>query len=310
MPAVCRRCSRSRARPRARQPWRITRRRLLGVRARRRVQGVGQDLQAAVWDGTRESVEAAVAKAKEALEQFTNPLARGGGLCDPAAIRLDLRGWLTEEGPMVDWVIPDWLPLGEVGVVAGAGASSKTYLLLHLAIGVASGTPICDGGLAGALWAPEVPRRVLFLSAEESEADLHRRFRRCLAAAGLGEESKHLLGQNLYVHSLRGLDNLLMMQSPTTRMFGPTAQAADLRRRAGRGAVGAGGSAARVVSVGRGVGGGSASALSALSGCSRARRGESAFAWTKPVRALVARHGQSADDAVADYADVWPDCAG
>jgi len=192
---------------------------------RRRVLELGASLQQSVWEGNGDGVESALARAKLELGHLEGGVGAGEALVDAASIRLDALGWLDQEAPPVKWVIPDWLPLGEVGVVAAAGGSSKTWLLLQLAIGVASASPVCDGGLAGAFWEPSQPRNVLMLSAEERREDLWRRLRRCAEAANLSPWARAEVGRRLHLHSVRGLDNLLMMQEPTTRSYVLTAQA-------------------------------------------------------------------------------------
>lgn len=133
-------------------------------------------------------------------------------LFEPSEIRLGALGWLDEQPPPQAWLLEDVMPEEEVVVFGGAGASSKSQLLLQVAVGVASGAPIADGGLAGPLWRPVQPRGVLLLTAEDKNADIRRRLWRIAQHGVETPAQRQFLAQNLYVQSVRGMDVRVMFQ--------------------------------------------------------------------------------------------------
>lgn len=147
------------------------------------------------------------------------------GLGPAEALRLGALGWLDSKPPPVRWLLQDVLAWGEVGMVAAPGATGKTWLLLQMAIGVASGTGICDFGMAGALWHPTVPTKVLVLTAEETSADLHRRIWTIVQSLSLSVECLAWLQQNFHIASLRGQENLLNVREPGSLKWRSTDQA-------------------------------------------------------------------------------------
>jgi RecA-family ATPase len=152
------------------------------------------------------------------------------------SFRLDQLGWLDREPPAGRWLLQDSLALGEVGVVAAPGSTSKTWLLLQMAVGVASCTSICDFGLAGALWRPvsSCGMGVLVLTAEEQAEDLHRRVWAIAQALGVSGAPLDWLKRNLHIGSVRGQDNLLIQREPGSLRWKRTEQAhriADLAER-------------------------------------------------------------------------------
>lgn len=134
-------------------------------------------------------------------------------LFDPASIRLDALQWLDQQPPPQRWLLDEVMPEQEVAIFGGAGASSKSQLLLQVGVGVASGAPIADGGLGGALWTPVCPRPVLILTAEDKAEDLHRRIWRIAQHAVRTEAERGFLLRHLYVASVRGMDVRVMFQS-------------------------------------------------------------------------------------------------
>ena len=152
------------------------------------------------------------------------------GLGPAASLRLDALGWLESPPPPTRWLLEDVLALGEVGVVAAPGATAKTWLLLQMALGLASGTGIADFGLCGPLWKPQVPVPVLVLTAEEHAHDLHRRIWAIVQSLRLSERCKGWLLANFHVRSLRGHDNLLLVREPGSLRWRPTDQATRIRQ--------------------------------------------------------------------------------
>jgi RecA-family ATPase len=75
--------------------------------------------------------------------------------------------WEGKPVPARRWLVPEFIPAGEITMFSGDGGTGKSLLALQLAIATA----------AGKEWigtAPE-PGKALFISAEDDEAELHRR---------------------------------------------------------------------------------------------------------------------------------------
>lgn len=88
---------------------------------------------------------------------------------------LDLRA-LPIVPPPPAFIVPDWLPAGEVALFAGHGGTGKSAIALYLACCVALGRPFF--GL------PTVRRRVLLLAAEDTQAVTHWRLARLAVHMG------------------------------------------------------------------------------------------------------------------------------
>lgn len=98
------------------------------------------------------------------------------GLALPAA--LDLMELANTEPRPPAFVVRDWIPAGEVTLLAGHGGAGKSYIALHLGACVALGRQWY--GL------PTERRRVVFLSLEDSRERLHFRIARICAWMGVG----------------------------------------------------------------------------------------------------------------------------
>lgn len=102
--------------------------------------------------------------------------------------------------PPREWLVPDLVPAKTVTLFSGDGGTGKSLLALQLAIGVAA-----DAGWIGQ---PVKQGRVIFLSAEDDDDELHRRLDDILAAEGRDYDD---LG-NLTLRSLAGEDALLAIE--------------------------------------------------------------------------------------------------
>lgn len=111
----------------------------------------------------------------------------------------DIRELLTTPAPPIDWVFEPCLPGGKVSVLSGAGGSSKSYMVLtlalHLAVGVAFGP-----------FKPSKPGKALLLVAEEQRDDVHRRLRAMLADTLFDDAQIKAIGDRVAVVPTRGLD--------------------------------------------------------------------------------------------------------
>ncbi|EYD71581.1 Replicative DNA helicase [Rubellimicrobium mesophilum DSM 19309] len=110
----------------------------------------------------------------------------------------ELEGKAVPEQP---WLVRDLVPDREVTLFSGDGGTGKSLLAQQLGIGVATNS--------GWLGMPVKAGRVIFISAEDDEDELHRRTDRILRATGRSYDD--LAG--LTLRSLAGEDALLAVES-------------------------------------------------------------------------------------------------
>jgi RecA-family ATPase len=107
------------------------------------------------------------------------------------------------------WVLPDFLPLGIVGLLAAPGGTSKSQFVLQLAYAVASGEPLLGR------WQPAEPAGVLVLCAEDDTDEIHRRLHRVHKAQRDQLKEAGPVAHNLFIKSTVGLPSLLTETKPT-----------------------------------------------------------------------------------------------
>ena len=91
----------------------------------------------------------------------------------------------------VEWLIPDFLPMGSLVMLGGEACTGKSYLSYTLSLALATGTPVLGWDLS--------PRRVLYFDQENSRADCIQYLR--WAWNGLGQPDIELADENLrFVH--------------------------------------------------------------------------------------------------------------
>lgn len=112
--------------------------------------------------------------------------------------------------PTRQWHVPDIVPARTVTILSGDGGTGKSLLALQLAVATAIGRPWIGQPVNGG--------RVLFLSAEDDMAELHRRLADVVAA-----ECARLADlDNLSLKSLAGADALLAAPMPGGKLLAPT----------------------------------------------------------------------------------------
>ncbi|SEM61443.1 AAA domain-containing protein [Gemmobacter aquatilis] len=99
--------------------------------------------------------------------------------------------------PPREWLVPDLIPAGTVTLLTGDGGTGKSLLALQLAVACALGKTWLGRGVSAG--------RVLFLSAEDDEAELHRRLWDVVQA----EDAALSDLDHLSIRSLAGEDALL-----------------------------------------------------------------------------------------------------
>jgi len=126
----------------------------------------------------------------------------------PLGFRLEdgrIGRFLDHEPPPRRWLLKDVLVLGKTGIVVAPGGTSKSQLLLQLAVGVATGLPVAD------YWEIGEQGSVMVLSAEDDDDELHRRLWRIqdrLISTGAYRALPDL-EKNLFVFSTVGKNTLL-----------------------------------------------------------------------------------------------------
>ncbi|MFN4158605.1 MAG: AAA family ATPase [Gemmobacter sp.] len=103
--------------------------------------------------------------------------------------------------PPREWLVPDLVPQNTVTLFGGDGGTGKSLLALQLAVGAATGT--------GWLGRPVTQGRVIFITAEDDDDELHRRTDDILRAEGLSYDDL----SGLTLRSLAGEDALLAVET-------------------------------------------------------------------------------------------------
>lgn len=94
--------------------------------------------------------------------------------------------------PPREWIVPDFMPAREITLFTGPGGSGKSLAAQQLASCLASGLPFLGKHVS--------PRKVLYLTAEDDENELHRRQRNIMQRIG------HVpVCGKLFLSSVRGM---------------------------------------------------------------------------------------------------------
>lgn len=119
--------------------------------------------------------------------------------------------YLSSPAPARRWLMQDVIPLGIVAQLVAPGGTGKTMTSLQLGVSVATGQPFAD------LWHVGEPGAVLMLLGEDDDMELHRRIENISNQMTARSEALTLLGQNLYIKSVIGEDNLMTSADPVAR---------------------------------------------------------------------------------------------
>ena len=107
--------------------------------------------------------------------------------------------------PNLDFVLPGLL-LGSVGLVVGQGAVGKTYLALHVGIGIPLGRPIAEAN-GEALWPAMESGKVAVILGEDPPEIVQDRLHSLRAGLQLDERDEEILDQDLEVVSFTDEDD-------------------------------------------------------------------------------------------------------
>lgn len=92
--------------------------------------------------------------------------------------------------PKREWIIQDFLPNKIVGSIIAAGGTGKSFLAMHIAVSVSSGSSLFGKYL------PTAPSKVIFISGEDDLPELQRRLHK--ATKGLPPYLGRNIDQNLH----------------------------------------------------------------------------------------------------------------
>lgn len=118
--------------------------------------------------------------------------------------------FLENEPRQREFIVKDFLPRLNVGVIAAPGGTGKGYFTLQLALSVATGIKFLRK------FDIENPGGVLYCNSEDDEPEIHRRFLSCLREVlrGIGKdeakEAVGALGERFYAPSLTGKHRLTL----------------------------------------------------------------------------------------------------
>lgn len=153
------------------------------------------------------TVERALKLANEALasdrdvtdDEIEETIASISGSAKRGLPRFDL-DLLNGEPPLErDWILPGFIPAGEVTLFTGPGGAGKSLFAQQLATCVAAQVPFL--GLPTIEQGEDEANVAIYMTAEDDERELHRRQRNIMAALDRGRAD---LGNRLYLSSLRG----------------------------------------------------------------------------------------------------------
>lgn len=117
------------------------------------------------------------------------------------------------------WLVPDLVPAGDITLLGGDGGTGKSLLALQLACSVAMAKPWIGRATSSG--------RAMFVSAEDDEAEIHRRLHAITSAEGadIGDLTA------LTILSLAGKGAILAAPQPRGNLLSPTPLFSEFERR-------------------------------------------------------------------------------
>jgi len=124
--------------------------------------------------------------------------------------------YLRNEAPARRWLLHNTLPLGKVGMLVAPGGTGKGFLVIQLAVAIATGTRLADH------WTVDEVGSSLILCAEEDSDDLHHRLRDVLSATVAHSAAiQTLIEDRVHIKSML-TENNLMTHANDRREIVPT----------------------------------------------------------------------------------------
>lgn len=112
--------------------------------------------------------------------------------------------YLQHPAPPRRWLLKNTLPLGKVGMIVAPGGTGKSFLMIQMAVAVATQTLLADH------WEVDTPGASLILCAEEDNDDLHHRLRDVLdATVPHTPATEQLIIQRVFIKSMLTENNLM-----------------------------------------------------------------------------------------------------
>lgn len=106
--------------------------------------------------------------------------------------------------PKRRWLLHNTLPLGKVGMVVAPGGTGKSFLMIQLALAVATNTRLANH------WQVDSPGSCLILCAEEDDEDLHHRLKAVLDSSFANSPAlQQLITDRVHIKSMLTVDNLM-----------------------------------------------------------------------------------------------------
>jgi RecA-family ATPase len=129
-------------------------------------------------------------------------------------LNLEQKGWLLQKPPQREYLFnyletfdeeSGFLPKGKVCMIASPGGCGKTFILAHCALAAATGSNWLNAKSTG-------PVKVLFIAAEEDEAELWNRFYKMAKGLEIEKNKKQLQKAlcNIFPLALRGKSQSLI----------------------------------------------------------------------------------------------------
>jgi hypothetical protein len=132
----------------------------------------------------------------------SQPTAALAPLFDIQSAKVDR--FVQNPAPPRRWLLHKTLPLGKVGMLVAPGGTGKSFLMIQLAVAVATHTLLADH------WQVDSPGASLILCAEEDDEDLHHRLQDVLASTiAHTPASQQLIEQRVFIKSMLTEDNLM-----------------------------------------------------------------------------------------------------
>jgi KaiC/GvpD/RAD55 family RecA-like ATPase/predicted transcriptional regulator len=115
----------------------------------------------------------------------------------------DISRYVDTAPAPIQWAFENCIPCGKVTLLAGAGGSSKSFLTITLAMQMAAHVEL-------GVFKPIGEGKVLILTAEEDQNDIHRRVHAIALSRMYNDRQKAAILENVGIVSVRGLDWRLM----------------------------------------------------------------------------------------------------
>lgn len=119
---------------------------------------------------------------------------------------MNLPALLNIEPKPQKWFVRDRIPAGRGAVVSGIGGSSKTRLVIHLAVGACLGCLPWD-------WEVAQTGRAILVLTEDTEEEFHRVIHNMCLSLAITQDEKSKLYEGLIIYPLAGKQSILLSKN-------------------------------------------------------------------------------------------------